>query len=386
VLCSPEFVSFREPAGPLDDHALASRLSYFLWNSPPDDMLRDRVDSGRGFDQPVLRRECDRMLDDPRSERFIRAFLDYWLDLRRATATSPDERLYPDYYLDDLLVDSAIEETRLFFTSLIREDLPVRHLVDADFTFLNQRLARHYGLPPVDGVRLRRVELPEDSCRGGLLTQASVLKVTADGSTTSPVVRGAWVMERILGQKPPTPPPNVPAIEPDTRGATTIRQQLALHRSVESCNQCHAMIDPAGFALENFDVLGGWRDRYRVSLDPDAEQGPAKTSGFESPGEGYGKNGQPFQFVYGPQVDASGQLIGVGAFADIHQFKDLLGQRDRMLAGNLVRQFVIYATGAPIRFADREEIEEILDATEPRGYPIRSLIHQVVQSDMFQMK
>src|SRR5207302_5346596 len=161
------------------------------------------------------------------------------------------------------LAESALEETRLFFAELLRDDLSVRNVVASDFAMLNERLAAHYGLPPVQGVALRRTPLPRDSVRGGFMTQAAVLKVTANGTTTSPVVRGAWIMERILGQKPPPPPPSVPAVEPDIRGAVTIRQQLDKHRTLETCNACHAKIDPAGFALENFEVMGGWRERYR---------------------------------------------------------------------------------------------------------------------------
>src|SRR5258706_9059330 len=223
------------------------------------------------------------MWNEPKSRRFVEAFLDYWLDFRKILATAPDANLYGDYYLDDLLSESALEETRLFFTELLRDDLPARNIVASDFAMLNERLAAHYGLPQVQGVALRRVPLPKDSARGGLMTQAAVLKVTANGTTTSPVLRGAWIMERILGQKPPPPPPSVPAIEPDIRGAVTIRQQLDKHRSLETCSACHAKIDPAGFALENFDVMGGWRDRYR-------------SEGEGTPEKGIGKSGQKLAF------------------------------------------------------------------------------------------
>ena len=229
-------------------------------------------------------------------------------------ATAPDAALYPDYYLDDLLSESALEETERFFAELLQGDLPARDLVAADFAMLNERLAAHYGLPPVEGVAVRRVPLPADSPRGGLLTQASVLKVTANGTTTSPVVRGAWIMERILGQPPPPPPPSVPAVEPDTRGATTIRAQLAKHRTLQTCAACHAKIDPAGFALESFDVMGGWRDRYRALSD-----GP--------PEPGIGHNGQKFTFHAGPPVDSSGTLPDGRTFRDIRELKRPAGRR-----------------------------------------------------------
>jgi hypothetical protein len=215
--------------------------------------------------------------------------------------------------------------------------------------------------------------LPADSPRGGLLTQAAVLKVTANGTTTSPVLRGAWVMERILGQKPPPPPPSVPAVEPDIRGAVTIRQQLDRHRTQETCAACHAKIDPAGLALENFDVMGGWRDRYR-----------AEGEGVPEPG--LGKGGQKFAFHYALPVDASGQLPDGRKFRDVRDLKRLLLANERQIARNLERQLVIYATGAPVRFADRPAIEEGLDHASASHYGVRSLVHEVVQSEMFLQK
>ena len=235
---------------------------------------------------------------------------------------------------------------------------------------LNERLATHYGLPPVEGVALRKVKLPADSPRGGLLTQASVLRVTANGTTTSPVVRGAWITERILGQPPDPPPPGVPAIEPDIRGAVTIRAQLELHRKSATCAACHAKFDPVGFALENFDVYGGWRDRYRAMGD-----GPHV--------EGIGKNGQVFAFHLAQSVDASGKLSDGRSFQNIHELKKLLLADERFIARNVTRQLVIYATGAPIRFGDRPRIEQILDRSADSQYGIRTLILEIVQSDLF---
>lgn len=370
VLCSPEFVCLEERPGPLDDHALAARLALLLWNSGPDEELRGLAAEGCLRQPGVLRAQAERLLDDPKSRRFVDAFLDYWLDLRKVGASAPDATLYPDYYLDDLLSESALEETRRFFAELLRGDLPARNLVASDFAMLNERLAAHYGLPPVEGVALRRVPLPADSPRGGLLTQASVLKVTANGTTTSPVSRGVWVIERILGQAPPPPPPAVPAVEPDTRGATTVRAQLEKHRTLQSCAACHAKIDPAGFALENFDVMGGWRDRYRALSD-----GP--------PEPGVGHNGQKYTFRAGPEVDAGGALPDGRTFRDVRGLKRLLLEDERQLARNLTRQLVVYATGAPVRFGDRAEVERILDRTGPRDHGVRSLVHEIVQSPLF---
>ncbi|MBC7367229.1 MAG: DUF1592 domain-containing protein [Undibacterium sp.] len=370
VLCSPEFLSTEEKPGLLDDYALASRLAFFLWNSPPDAELRALAEHGELHRPTVLRAQTDRLLNDPKSQRFTHAFLDYWLDLRKIVTTAPDSTLYPDYYLDDLLEESALDETQTFFAELLRRDLPARDLAASDYVFVNERLATHYGLPPVEGIAMRRVQLPPDSPRGGLLTQAGVLEVTANGTTTSPVLRGAWIMERILGMPPPPPPPSVPAVDPDTRGATTIRQQLDKHRNEQACAACHTKIDPAGFALENFDVMGGWRDRYRAV-------------GEGKPDVGIGKGGQKFAFHAALPVDASGETPDGRTFADIRDFKRLLLADEPQLARNLARQLTVYATGARISFADRPMIEQILQRARRSQYGVRTLLHEIVQSPLF---
>jgi hypothetical protein len=238
---------------------------------------------------------------------------------------------------------------------------------------INERLANHYGLPNVQGSQIRRVALPPDSVRGGLLTQASVLKVTANGTTTSPVVRGAWMMERILGKPVPPPPPGTPAVEPDIRGATTLRQQLEKHRSIQSCNACHAKFDPAGFALENFDVFGGWRDKYRALAD--GEKAP-----------GVGKNGQKFAFRYIQPVDASGSLPDGRSFKDVRELKRLLLQDEQQIARNLTNQLLVFATGAPMQFSDRPKVEALLDRAASKGYGVKSLIQLIIESDLFRNK
>jgi hypothetical protein len=215
--------------------------------------------------------------------------------------------------------------------------------------------------------------LPSDSPRGGFMTQASVLKVTANGTTTSPVLRGSWIMERVLGKPPPPPPPNVPAIEPDIRGATTIRAQLEQHRKLPTCAACHAKIDPAGFALENFDVMGGYRTLYR-----------ALGEGEKVPGFGHG--GQPFEFHEGQLVDSSGVLPDGRAFQNVHELKALLLADQRQIARNLVQQLVVYGTGAAVQFGDRPQIEVILDRSAAKQYGVRTLIKEIVLSDLFQMK
>ncbi|HXJ40724.1 MAG TPA: DUF1592 domain-containing protein, partial [Bryobacteraceae bacterium] len=367
------FVTLEEKPGRLDSYALASRLSYFLWNSEPDSTLRQLADSKQLQSAAVLRAQTKRLLGDPRSQRFVQAFLDYWLDLRKLNNTSPDESLYPDYYLDDWLVESSGDETRAFFTELLKKNLPARNVVSSDFAMLNERLAAHYGIPGVTGTALRPVSLPADSPRGGLLTQASILKVTANGTTTSPVLRGVWISERILGHPVPPPPSGVPPVEPDTRGATTIREQLDKHRNQAFCRSCHAKIDPAGFALESFDIAGGWRDHYRALGD-----------GPKAPG--IGKAGHDYAFGYARPVDPSGTLPDGRSFADVRELKRLLLSDERQLARNLASQLITYSTGAPVRFGDRPRLEQILDQSKASQYGVSSLIDAIVQSDLFRSK
>ncbi|MFT6180309.1 MAG: hypothetical protein ACJAQT_000127 [Akkermansiaceae bacterium] len=374
VLCSPGFLCFEEPVGTLDDHSLASRLSYFLWNSAPDIALRKLADDKKLAEAATLGNQVDRLLNSSKSEQFINAFLDSWLDLREINGTSPDSTLYPDYYLDDLLTESALDETRLFFAELVRANLPAKNLIDSDFTFLNERLARHYGIPDVHGVALKKVPLPKGSPRGGLMTQASVLKVTANGTTTSPILRGNWILERLLGQKVPPPPPGTPAVEPDIRGAKTIREQLEMHRDSSSCNTCHVKIDPPGFALESFDILGAWRDRYRALGDK------------KEVAKGFGKNGQPFTYHLGLPVNSTGQLANGDPFTEIRSFKKLILQDERAIARNIATQLITYGTGTTVRFSDRPALEEILNKCQESRYGLRTLIHEVIQSPLFRSK
>jgi len=373
VLASPSFLYVQEAPGKLDDYALATRLSLFLWNSEPDNELRSLAAAGRLGKPDVLKAQTERLLNDPKSRRFVDAFTDYWLDLRKIDDSSPSSTLYNDYELDDPLKLAAVEQTRLFVQELIGKNLPARNIVDSDFTFLNERLAQHYGIPGVSGARMRKVALPKDSVRGGLMTQASVLKVTANGTTTSPVLRGVWIMERVLGFRT-APPPSVPAIEPDIRGAVTIRQQLDKHRADATCASCHRKIDPPGFALESFDVMGGWRDRYRVFADG------------VKPEPGIGLSGQPFAFRYGLPVDSAGALPDGRTFQGIREFKRLLQQDEQKVARNLVGQISTFATGAPIGFSDRKQVEDILEKTRGSGYGVRGIIQEIVLSDLFQHK
>jgi hypothetical protein len=369
ILCSPHFLLLQEAPGPLDPHAIASRIAYFLWNGPPDDRLIAVADRGDLARPEGRHAEVERMFADPRAKRFERAFTDQWLDLQRIEATSPDGKLYPEY--DDVLQLSCLEETRLFFHELLSRDLSLLEGIHSDWTYVNEPLAALYGLPEMPGHELRWAALPSDSRRGGFLTQASILKVTADGAHTSPILRGKWVTERILGIVPPPPPENVGEIEPDIRGGTTIREQLAKHRSTAACAGCHKVIDPPGFAMESFDVIGGYRDHYRV---PDAtgavleiprskrrvHRGPAVEHGYVMP------DGRPF--------------------ADVNEYKRLLLEDPDGLATALAAKLLVYATGAPVQFADRADVAEIVAKIRGKGYGLRSLVHAVVESRPFLQK
>lgn len=374
VLASPEFLFHCGQPGELDDFALAERLSFFLGESIPDESLSALAQQGTLRDPETLRTEVDRLLDKREAQRFVKDFLNAWLKLDEINDTDPDRELYPEYAGDWWLVNSMIAESRLYFADLIAGNGPARNVIDADYTFVDERLARHYGIPGVVGPTFERVSLPERSPYGGILTQASVLKVTANGTVTSPVLRGVYVMEKLLGDHPSPPPPSVPAVEPDIRGAATIRELLAKHREDASCASCHQKIDPPGFALESFDVMGRWRDNYR-SLGEGSERI-----------EGVGRSGNEFVHFIGTDVDASGVTPQGDPFDDILQFKALLLEDEEVIARNVTEQLLVYATGAPVGFADRDEVAAILEQTEESEYGVRSIIHAIVQSPLFREK
>ena len=373
-LCSSHFLYLREPSdsttGNIDHYAIASRLSHFLTNSRPDATLMKMAADGKLRESVTLRRETDRLINGPGFDRFVENFTDYWLDLRKIRRDEPDSRLHPEYRFDDYLVESMARETRTFFAAMIRDNLSAKVLIDSDFVFANDRLSRHYGLAPLRGSQIQKIALTDDSPYGGLLTQAAIMKVTANGTSTSPVIRGAWIMERLIGNPPPPPPKSVPAVEPDIRGAKTIRDLLELHTNSESCAGCHERFDPIGIALENFDVLGGWRTRYRG-----LEQGDPVT--------GIDRAGHDFAYTLAAPIDASGQLLDGRRFRGIRELKAIMANNPRQLARNLLYQFTLYSSGTPVRFSDRAEIESMLDACESEGYRVRDLIHSLVQSRIF---
>lgn len=373
ILSSPGFLFLFDSVDGtrLDDHALASRLSYFLWSSGPDEALLALADRGELSRPEALRSEVDRMLDSPRAQRFTRNFTGQWLDLRQIDFTIPDPVLYSDF--DPLLLWSMPLETEAFFAEVLREDLSLLNFVDSDWSMLNERLAILYGIPGIEGSEFRKVPLPPESRRGGVMTHASVLKVTADGTRTSPVLRGAWILDRIVGQPPAPPPPDIPPIEPDIRGAETIRQQLERHRDTPACATCHRHIDPPGFALESFDPIGNWRDFYRVTT-----RTPAGL--VELP---YG-SGRP---VYrGPDVELGGQTADGRAFHDIGDYKQVLLENPDQIARNLTSKLLVYATGGEIQFADRAVVDAIVERLRSGHYGFRELVHAIVQSRPFLLK
>jgi hypothetical protein len=378
ILISPKFLMLEESPGKLDVYALASRLSYCFWSSPPDEELLELAKSSKLSEADVLRAQVDRLLDSPRGREFIVSFAGQWLDLFQIDATTPDAKLYPEY--DDLLRDSMVAETQWFFRELLQKNLPIGAIIDSDFVMIDRRLAEHYSLlgefhlsdPNLYGEEIRRVQLPQDSPRGGIMTHASVLKVTANGTVTSPVLRGAWILRRLIGH-PPSPPPPVNAIEPDTRGATTIREQLSKHRDSQTCNRCHREIDPPGFALESFDVIGGFRENYRSVGEGTPPK--AKLHGRDI-----------WEFKLGKPVDPSGETSDGVPFSNIESFRNTLLRDQGQISRSLVEQFATYATGSAISFADREEIDRIAAEVRINGAGVRTLVHRVVASKLFTHK
>lgn len=362
VLSSPHFLLINQRPD-VDDYTIASRLSYFLWSSMPDEELLNLAAEGKLTDAAVRRAQVDRMLKDPKSERFVENFTGQWLSLREIEFTTPDGKLYPEY--SELLLRSMLAETRGFFRHLLVHDMSVANFIDSDFAVLNQRLATLYHIEGVRGhEKFRVVPLPEESVRGGILTHASILKVTANGTTTSPVVRGAWVLDNLLGQPPSPPPASVPAVEPDTRGAVTIREQLEKHRSNASCARCHSRIDPPGFALEEFDVIGGHRQWYRSLGDK-------------------GEKVRNTSYRIGPTVESNYQTPDGKEFANFIEYRKLLAKDPEVVARALAEKLLVYGCGRPVTAANRGAVEQVVEASRPDDFGLRSMIYAVVESDLF---
>jgi hypothetical protein len=385
VLLSPHFLLLHEPLGKLNDHALANRLSYFLWNSMPDDQLTALAKAGKLTEPATLKAQTERMLTSPKAKRFIQDFLDQWLELRDFDATSPDRKLYPEY--TPHLEDAIRREPAEFFQHVLDKNLPTTTLVHTGINLVNQRLAEHYGIQGVEGVKFRRRDVDVNKFpRGGFLTMAATMKVTANGTTTTPVKRGAWVNKKILGTPIQPPPPDIAAIEPDVTGATSIREQLAKHRDSAACASCHAKLDPPGFALESYDVIGGYRTWYRATEGKKRPDFEAIYPGLLTP-EGKFKGHAVYRV--GPACDPSGTLIDGATFTGVMEYRKMLvanGPKQRQIARNLARQLVMYSTGASISFGDRAAVERILDKAGGNNPKLQDLLHEVVQSAVFQTK
>jgi mono/diheme cytochrome c family protein len=360
VLVNPEFL-FRVEADPkkpaaggvyrISDLELASRLSFFLWSSIPDDELLEAAIRGRLSRPEELEKQARRMLADARSANLATNFAGQWLRLRNLDAVTPNMRLFPDF--DDNVRQAFRKETELFLDSVRQEDRSVLDLIRADYTFLNERLARHYGIPNVYGSRFRRVTLSPESRRGGLLRHGSVLAVTSYATRTSPVIRGVYVLENIFGAPPPPPLPNVPALDESTVSANLpMRERLAAHRNNAVCASCHRTIDPVGFALESFNAVGQWR---------------------EHEGEG-----EP--------IDASGALPGAGEFRGISGLEDALLARPELFAATLTEKLLTFGLGRGVEYFDAPAVRKIVrDAAKDR-YRFSSLVVGIVKSTPFQMR
>ncbi len=356
MLSSPNFLYVETPLDEPDGRkpfTIASRLSYFLWSSMPDEALLDAASHDRLDDPKSIAAQALRMLQDSKARAFSKHFTDSWLRLNELGSMPPDLKKFSQYHDRDL-EPLMKEETRLFFEDILHNNRSIENFIDSDFTYVNRYLADLYGIKGVSSDSFSRVRLPADSPRGGVLGQASVLTVTSNGVETSPVMRGIWVLENILGTPPAPPPPDVEPLEPDIRGATTIREQLAKHRKVETCADCHRKIDPIGFALESFDPIGSYRSKYH-----------------DDRGRSYSN------------VDTSGTLANGEKFADVTEMKRLLLDRKNQFARCLVEKMLIYALGRELHFSDRPVVDRIVSELAERNYGLKDLVELIVTSEAF---
>jgi len=358
VLCSPAFlyISTDTDKDRLNAHALASRLSYFLWSTMPDEALLKQAQSGALLRDEVLRAETRRLLASPRSKVFVEGFLDSWLNLRSLGDMPPDRDGFGAYYWDDLQ-NAMKTETRLLMRHLLDENKSLHGFIDARYSFINKPLARLYGManamPSAGGHVFRKVHLA-DPRRGGLLGQGSILTVSANGIETSPVTRGVWMLENIFGTPPAPPPDDVPALDPDVRGAKSMRDLLTKHRESPACMSCHRSIDPPGFALENFDPIGRWRANY-----------PGKSA---------------------VAIDASGELTTGEKFTDIAGLRETLAKRKPQFTRFLTDCLLTYSCGRKFDAADRPQIDAIATAVAQKGHRLRDQVELVVLSEAFRRR
>ena len=365
ILCSPSFLYLSEITEEdnlrLKPHDLASRLAYALWAAPPDAALRAAAASGKLTGDAELKRQIGRMLDDERVSGFLNGFLDSWLNLRELGSMPPPREVFRAYYAEDLPT-SMKAEARLFFHDLLKNNGPVTRFLHADYSFIDKKLAKLYELPEQKTLRLadgfQKVSLKGNARRGGLLGMAAILTVSANGVETSPVTRGVWVSENILGVQPPPPPDVVPAIEPDVSGTTTIRERLAKHSTDRACAECHRKIDPLGFSLEAFDPVGRWRSTY-----PKPKKGEA------------------------PKIDTTGEFPSGETYRDFAGFRDiLLGTREELFTRHLIRQLLAYSTGRLMEPADEFAIDRIHEKVKQQGRGLRTLVVESLTSDLFRSR
>jgi hypothetical protein len=359
ILVSPRFLYRVEadPAGSqpgsvrlLNEFELASRLSYFLWSSTPDEQLLEAAYRGTLRKDGNLDTQARRMLSDPKARALVENFAGQWLELRMLKAFAPDTQRYPAF--DEPLRAAMIEETERFFASVLQENRSVLDFLDADYSFVNERLAKHYGLSGVSGEEFRRVSLPADQ-RGGLLGQASILSLTSNPTRTSPVKRGRWVLENLLGTPPPPPPPNAPVLDDKPNAALkgTLRERLEQHRSKADCNVCHKSMDPLGFGLENYDAIGAWRTR-----DGNAP------------------------------IDASGTLPGGRSFSGPRELRGILKARQTAFTSCLTEKLLTYALGRGLEYDDQGTVDDVVAAAGNDGYRFQTLLLAIVHSEPFQKR
>jgi hypothetical protein len=366
VLTSPNFLYIAEThpdtiAQPLTDHELAARLSYFLWSSQPDAELRGLADSGKLADPRIRQAQVDRMLADPKAEQFVTNFAGQWLGLREVGANPPAPDFYPRY--DRHLEISIVKESEAYFAEFLRNDLDARQMIKSDFVTINERLGRFYGIPGVRGDAFRKVFVPEGVQRGGIVTQASVLTITSNGTRTSPVKRGTWVLKTLLNTDPGLPVANAGEIAPKVPGIdkATVRQRLEIHRELAQCARCHDKIDPLGFALENFNAAGEWREQ-----------------------EGFGYKGRIGR--NDPVIDASARMPDGTEFVGVVGLQEaMLAQEDKFLGG-LASRLTTYALGRELGLADQPTIDAVVAAMKTDGTTVRALIKAIVSSDAFATK
>jgi hypothetical protein len=349
LLCSPKFLYLKEDPGPIDDYAIASRLSYFLWSSMPDEQLFALAKAGKLSDPAVRSSQVDRMLEDERAAAFVRHFPSAWLRLDKLGKMPPSGGEY-QFYRNLRVEPLLLRQVTLYFEDILANNGRIDQFIDADYAWMNHVLGKWiYRREDIRGHRFRKVAL-NDPRRGGIFTHPGVMTATANGVDTSPVIRGTWVLENVLGTPPAPPPPDVEPLPTDTREASTIREQLALHRKHEACNACHRKIDPMGFAFENFDVVGRWRERYK---------------GVQSP------------------INPSATLANGREVADIIAFKQMLKDQKPLVVRCLTQKMLTYATGRQLEAVDRGEVERIVSTLAESGDRLRDLVHLVVESEIF---